>query len=121
VRKHLLKQLAAAAEAAEAAHSPPAVTSNEPVTAPVLLVLDTNCLMQFLAQSKRIAEDVLHYRADTSLLVPREVYRELDRKKVSSTCVTPIHIILSLLLMLHNSMVVSFGSSWDVDLDRCAQ
>jgi hypothetical protein len=77
---HSLKQLAAAAEAAQ---SPVAVTSSEPPTAPVLLVLDTNCLLQFLPQSKRIAEDVLHYRADTSLLVPREVYRELDRKKVS--------------------------------------
>jgi hypothetical protein len=84
--KHLLKQLAAAT-AAEAAHGPPSATATpiEPLTAPVLLVLDTNCLMQFLPQSKRIAEDVLHYRADTSLLVPREVYRELDRKKVSST------------------------------------
>eukprot|EP00752_Nemacystus_decipiens_P003450 g3186.t1 len=50
-------------------------------TAPVLVVFDTNWLVHNLVDTKCRVEDIAGRHKDTSILIPKEVLRELDRLK----------------------------------------
>lgn len=50
-------------------------------TAPVLVVLDTNCFFHHWRQVKDLVDEMFDLRPDASLLLPREVLEELDSKK----------------------------------------
>ncbi|CAN0079214.1 unnamed protein product [Laminaria digitata] len=53
------------------------------LTAPELIVFDTNWLIHDLGDAKCLAADVAKRRPLTSILIPKEVLRELDRLKTA--------------------------------------
>eukprot|EP00904_Undaria_pinnatifida_P013971 jgi/Undpi1/9704/HiC_scaffold_27.g12160.m1 len=53
------------------------------LTAPELIVFDTNWLIHSLSDAKCLAADVASRRPSTSILIPKEVLRELDRLKMA--------------------------------------
>lgn len=53
------------------------------VTAPELIVFDTNWLIHNLGDAKCLAADIAGRRPATSILIPKEVLRELDRLKTA--------------------------------------
>ncbi|CAM9443963.1 unnamed protein product [Chrysoparadoxa australica] len=60
----------------------PALEKFDKGTAPVLIVFDTNCWLHDLDHLKRVIDELsFSYYSDMSLLIPREVLKELDRKK----------------------------------------
>lgn len=50
-------------------------------TAPALVVFDTNWLIHNLADTKCRVKDIAGRQKDTSILIAKEVLRELDRLK----------------------------------------
>lgn len=58
--------------------------ARDPSLAPVILIMDTNCWLKFLPQVQAFVVGMSMRVPDASLVIPREVLRELDRKKMDS-------------------------------------
>ena len=61
------------------------------LTAPELIVFDTNWFIHYLDDAKCLAADVASRRPTTSILIPKEVLRELDRLKTCGKDETTRH------------------------------